>query len=1159
MAHLADWLLEISSKLVLEQVPGLEELQLPTFLTLQPEPVQSPSNSTPVDNMGPEDSQGNNPSDSYETMIDFDSPPSMTSRSSTIESNLSYGSTKASKQSARLHCQHPGCTKDFSRASDRDRHNNSIHKDNRSVCGCCKNQGQGQEPRRYRVPDKIHEHLRKKHGLSTQCGGTRCESAECKELTFSSKACLALHKRKDHNEDNSTLPDGFVKSPSEDSGVLCSCADELQSATSTVQSSGSVEPSALEPPIKRIKGPNFSSNKSLSTPSGLCSYWSDTFSGLQSPMNDIIPTNSLLPTSYSTPAFFSESDFAYSPYVPLDSWAVPLSSSRVEQAAAIHQTKTLRDSGNISSTGVTHASVDQVQPADFAVMHALKLFTAIEDSLMLSPDNTPFPNVQCITYNVRKNSLTLRGNPNGMAQAMDLLKKNLQFISERQGLEFLTRSSGHRRSGKRGRFFNFTRSTSSKASQQTNNEEKGKVFAFHAQENPDEFKTWKDVLMPELPAVLNDFVGRNYCACLIRLGADEFDAEPCVQIETIHPLGPETQRSIFARVQSLVKLHKRQSIQIVFAPGSFVQLGLSTATGYSSLKGEDKGRYQFSYNRPWPRPGMGAAVGMRYSDNISGSLGGFLQIKDKLCILTCAHMVSEAWNEGEANQQQSGRKELVSPPQDVLDYLDEWLRTDIHEGRAIISKDLAKLAEDKISQGGDGDIAPEELGTSFTTNQGLALMNKDDIRWQFRSQADNGPVVIGTFLKKREQPRESGTLRRTFGKTPGIEGKVFVDWAVHEAKIDGTNRHRFQSADDAWMAMEPGSSAAEGHLCEDTCDPSDDADVHYVGRTSGHRKCVVNSAPMICDYNGYKFNSWFALQSGKTIDDREVQGDSGSWLIRDSDNKVLGQLIGWCNGKLIFTPINDIIDHIKEICGTEEVYLPRRTPEVPPNPMAQMQTLSCRRPPKNLRSSRSELLTPPPSPSASCKSNTPSLSSTVSRVSSPALVPTEPSTPSSLATTDSWMTFPFPHSKHQSTDSAPSLQGPLWQLNKAIQYGSLSYSLTVSYGSNSKYLERSNNAQKCDLSYILNNSEQLDRFTSVLKKPAETLLSMIKQSSFIAVPSEPSTRRLPSNDSTTKATSLRSVTASDRKKGETTKPLTLGQSWLLNEPLSSKIPRVQTI
>jgi hypothetical protein len=194
-----------------------------------------------------------------------------------------------------------------------------------------------------------------------------------------------------------------------------------------------------------------------------------------------------------------------------------------------------------------------------------------------------------------------------------------------------------------------------------------------------------------------------------------------------------------------------------------------------------------------------------------------------------------------------------------------------------------------------------------------------------------------------------------------------MDWALHQTTVKGVNRHRFQSSRDALNAFNSEIKVVEGDICDDVCDPTSghDNDVHYVGLTSGHRKCTVNDATALFRFNEREFQSWFLLDSelGGKVEKCDVEGDSGAWIIRSSDNKVMGQVIGMQNGKIVFTPINDIIDHIKEEFNTENVGLPKRARSKPSAVTGQMITLSKILPRNSgIRVAGSIPLTPPASP-----------------------------------------------------------------------------------------------------------------------------------------------------------------------------------------------------
>jgi hypothetical protein len=70
-------------------------------------------------------------------------------------------------------------------------------------------------------------------------------------------------------------------------------------------------------------------------------------------------------------------------------------------------------------------------------------------------------------------------------------------------------------------------------------------------------------------------------------------------------------------------------------------------------------------------------------------------------------------------------------------------------------------------------------------------------------------------------------------------------------------------------------------------------------------------------------------------------GDSGAWIIRDSDNALVGLLWGWINGQLIFTPITDVFADIKDTLNATEVCLPGLS--TAPNPDGLTVSVAARR------------------------------------------------------------------------------------------------------------------------------------------------------------------------------------------------------------------------
>ena len=400
---------------------------------------------------------------------------------------------------------------------------------------------------------------------------------------------------------------------------------------------------------------------------------------------------------------------------------------------------------------------------------------------------------------------------------------------------------------------------------------------------------------------------------------------------------------------------------------------------------------------------MGAAVGMKGSSTTSGTLGGYLEIDGRSYVLTAAHFVEDAEKNADKNVELSIPTDLILPAEEMHDVLNRWVQTQCREVRArsegmVIDKSAEKQSDELVPGDIKGDSGSWEEATLSAANNQLL---------EFSKALKDGPIIIGKHKVHRKGYRESGTLRRLSEQghiALNEQGRVFMDWALHEATIKGENRHRYRSRKDALLALEPGNRVPEEILCEKTCDlnAKKAPEMHYVGRTSGHRQCTLTSEPGILRKGGKGETisfPYFLMPKGGPVKKDEVAGDSGAWIIRNSDNTVIGQLYGLQGDhKLVFTPINDIIDHIKEVCQTENVHLPgnprsAREPET--------QALAYKRPSAiDDDSTDSILLTPPPTPRSLSGITTPILDLPQSPSNDSSIESTGPPTPDSILSDD---------------------------------------------------------------------------------------------------------------------------------------------------------------
>ncbi|PVH82192.1 hypothetical protein DL98DRAFT_514240 [Cadophora sp. DSE1049] len=110
--------------------------------------------------------------------------------------------------------------------------------------------------------------------------------------------------------------------------------------------------------------------------------------------------------------------------------------------------------------------------------------------------------------------------------------------------------------------------------------------------------------------------------------------------------------------------------------------------------------------------------------------------------------------------------------------------------------------------------------------------------------------------------------------------------------------------------------------------------VMATGRTSGLQLGVINTAQIGINHGTRGTREWHIIpEPGKDIKDwadggMGVDGDSGSWIIGQEDDKIYGMVWGrdgsYQEPITLFTPIEDMLADIKETTGAKTVCLPGR-------------------------------------------------------------------------------------------------------------------------------------------------------------------------------------------------------------------------------------------
>lgn len=514
------------------------------------------------------------------------------------------------------------------------------------------------------------------------------------------------------------------------------------------------------------------------------------------------------------------------------------------------------------------------------------------------------PNTKSITYNVREETITLAGDAKLIEIVKGLLQQKMSEIVEKGGSKYSLDKQCSPEP------VSVSSPPAYPRTQGGDNEEPSlKVFAIRPKDHSDEVRIWMNSILPVLPGILHPGLGKNYAACLVRRGESEFSAVPCIQIESPHRPGPENRESI---EEALYKLWYEnggpRNLSFQFTMGRLMKLFQELE---NDTKEEDSDhRLHFNLNRPHTKPGMGASVGLISSPSVSATLGGYILINGQIFILTTDHFIERSQMTGNSGLMSGDQKTLVSPSLGNLAQMVGCLEQTKRDHNATTKSDLLKRS-------GDRDIPASELRDRVPVSERDAVRQRDRNLDKLLDQVQKPYeyYTLGKVIRRSQGPRKASDSH------PYGQGHMrYMDWAICEVNHErvGENRHKYRSNDDAkaddYIDID-GSNLRHGlgDICHETCDIIPGEDIFYVGQTSGHRMGIVNGVPMQVSIESDVTVEWSILDSRRqSIELRSVQGDSGAWVLRKCDNKLMGQVIAHSLGQVLFTPIKDIFADIQQ-------------------------------------------------------------------------------------------------------------------------------------------------------------------------------------------------------------------------------------------------------
>ena len=521
--------------------------------------------------------------------------------------------------------------------------------------------------------------------------------------------------------------------------------------------------------------------------------------------------------------------------------------------------------------------------------------------------------INAITYNPKKEIVTLTADTRPKVEkAMSKLRLLVENFSKSRGTKYLVTSHP---STSRGLLLDKSSAHGSTSSRTS------RTFPIIPKEHWRLVQIWFKSILPALPKILNERLGGIFSVSLIGRGQSALGAEPCIQIGSPCVPGQTAQIVIRDLVGKLWEKDGLERIPMRFIEGSIKKLsGVEGADDDDGREGADVQRLDFNYNRPYSKAGMGASVGLLCSGKLSATLGGYVLIGGEKYLLTSEHFVAKARALADPH---GDRNTLTSPSREDLKKIENNLK----QNKRDIGSEIKSLIERFY---GDRDVPESDFSDPNLPRELRDARSKDEDFKILLDQVTRQPLdyAVGTVKKlSLGTPRRHSISRSLTTHLDLQEGELEVshpmDWAListnNHAARTGENRHKYRSNKDAIEELlyvdEKDRASQSGNVVYETCGAETGHAVYYVGQRSKHRYGRV-SLPVYD--NSTRTHSWGIMAlDGQYIPYSDVAGDSGAWVIREGDNKLMGQVHSFDQGQVLFTPIDVIFAELEAICETK--------------------------------------------------------------------------------------------------------------------------------------------------------------------------------------------------------------------------------------------------
>lgn len=410
---------------------------------------------------------------------------------------------------------------------------------------------------------------------------------------------------------------------------------------------------------------------------------------------------------------------------------------------------------------------------------------------------------------------------------------------------------------------------------------------------------WNDHLLDVFPRLVRDAdIQGRYSVSFVRQ-LIQGTPRPVIRFRSVENPDEESRRLLRRGIKDICALYVslRDIPPVVFSQGAPVRL---IGDDFDTLSLDDPLPAQkFPHERRYyPRCGMGISLGVSGCPHVSATSGGLIKVDGRVYMLTVEHMFGAC----SCSRTPTVQSPSISDAKDVH-------RQSIRKLREL-ERQIQKACPDEVP-------LPKAAERLFPTD--LDEEMEQFSRILAESEITEANLQRYAFGQLRQRSGVGHPPQRR-SINPKSSGRVhLMDWSLIEVTArerKGKNVLRYGRTSAPTLrdiSMETIQPDGIGKPCLATSHVNGGEHAHYVGTTSGFRQGDVNPALVqFVDEDESITYEWSLIVPGcEALRDTAFKGDSGAWIINDDDT-LLGQLWGWDNGNLLFTPITDIFADIAQ-------------------------------------------------------------------------------------------------------------------------------------------------------------------------------------------------------------------------------------------------------